>query len=173
MIIQFRRGDAATDPVLAEGEPGYDTTTGDFKIGDGATAWSVLPVVGGSGSGVFAAPIEVNGAGISVFDDRIAVDGAGANNFVGPIRFVTAGVTLQIASGANAAIGTAVLVAGTVAVATSALNGASLVFVTCQTPGGVPGFLTVANKANGVGFDIVSSNPLDTSTVAWVLIEAP
>lgn len=179
MKIQVRRGTTAqwatadaASRFLALGEFGLDTALNVLKIGTGAAAWSVLTAIG-SGGGTFAAPIEVNGAGVSVFDDRIEVDGTGANIFVGPIRFVTAGVTLQIASGANGAIGTAVLVAGTVTVATTAINGASLVFVTCQTPGGTPGFLRVANKVNGVGFDIVSSDPLDTSTVAWVIFEAP
>jgi hypothetical protein len=47
--IQFRR-DAAADwtsenPVLAAGELGYETDTGSFKIGDGATAWTGLDYV--------------------------------------------------------------------------------------------------------------------------------
>jgi len=31
-----------TDPVLAEGEPGLDTTTETFKVGDGTSHWSAL-----------------------------------------------------------------------------------------------------------------------------------
>ena len=46
IIVQYRRDPAATwtanDPTLAEGEPGYETDTGKFKVGDGATAWSAL-----------------------------------------------------------------------------------------------------------------------------------
>lgn len=45
-LIQVRRGTsaqwAAANPVLAEGEPGFDTTTGDFKVGNGATPWAML-----------------------------------------------------------------------------------------------------------------------------------
>lgn len=41
--IRFRRGTtqewAQYNPVLAEGEPGVDTTLDRFKIGDGASAW--------------------------------------------------------------------------------------------------------------------------------------
>lgn len=48
--IQFRRGTtaewAAANPVLADGEPGLDTTTGEFKIGDGASTWDTLPSFG-------------------------------------------------------------------------------------------------------------------------------
>lgn len=45
-LIQLRRGTAAawtgTDPTLGSGEPGFETDTGRFKIGDGATAWTGL-----------------------------------------------------------------------------------------------------------------------------------
>lgn len=47
--IQVRRGTAAagsnqwTDQVLYSGEIGYETDTGRFKIGNGATIWSTLP----------------------------------------------------------------------------------------------------------------------------------
>lgn len=34
---------ASVNPVLAAGEPGYETDTGTFKVGDGITAWSTLP----------------------------------------------------------------------------------------------------------------------------------
>lgn len=48
MIVQLRlrRGSSAewesADPVLAEGEPGWDTTANTFKVGDGITPWSGL-----------------------------------------------------------------------------------------------------------------------------------
>lgn len=45
--IQLRRDTATNwstnDPVLAEGEPGYETDTGKLKFGDGVTQWSLLP----------------------------------------------------------------------------------------------------------------------------------
>lgn len=44
--VKFRRSTAAlwtsNNPVLFEGEAGYETDTGKFKIGDGVTAWSGL-----------------------------------------------------------------------------------------------------------------------------------
>jgi hypothetical protein len=44
--IQLRRGDASewtsVDPVLSEGELGYETDTGKFKIGNGSSLWSAL-----------------------------------------------------------------------------------------------------------------------------------
>lgn len=49
--IQFRRGTAAqwtaSNPVLAQGELGYETDTGNFKIGNGSTAWNSLAVLNG------------------------------------------------------------------------------------------------------------------------------
>lgn len=45
--IKLRRGTAAAwtsaNPVLAAGEPGYETDTGNAKFGDGTTAWASLP----------------------------------------------------------------------------------------------------------------------------------
>ena len=51
--IQLRRGSATDwttiDPVLAEGEIGYEIDTGRFKIGkEGGNQWSMLPYAGGS-----------------------------------------------------------------------------------------------------------------------------
>jgi hypothetical protein len=45
--LQLRRGTAAEwtslNPVLAEGEPGFEDDTGVLKVGDGVSAWSALP----------------------------------------------------------------------------------------------------------------------------------
>jgi Major tropism determinant N-terminal domain/Collagen triple helix repeat (20 copies) len=44
--IQYRRGTASqwtsANPTLATGEPGFETDTGKFKVGDGSTAWTSL-----------------------------------------------------------------------------------------------------------------------------------
>jgi hypothetical protein len=44
--IQLRRDSAAnwsaTNPILAQGEPGLNIDTGQIKIGDGTTAWNSL-----------------------------------------------------------------------------------------------------------------------------------
>lgn len=39
--IIFRRGDASTNPVMREAEPGY--SNGVTKVGDGVTPWNSLP----------------------------------------------------------------------------------------------------------------------------------
>lgn len=45
--IQVRRGTAAqwtsANPVLADGEPGFERDTGKIKYGDDVTAWVDLP----------------------------------------------------------------------------------------------------------------------------------
>jgi hypothetical protein len=52
-LIQLRRGTAAqwitADPILESGEAGFETDTGKFKIGDGATDWVELKYAGGGG----------------------------------------------------------------------------------------------------------------------------
>jgi hypothetical protein len=52
--IQMRRGAAtswnATNPVLAEGEFGFDTTAGQLKIGNGTTSWTNLDYLVTDGS---------------------------------------------------------------------------------------------------------------------------
>jgi hypothetical protein len=63
--IQFRRGSTNDwtnsvtgigQGILYQGELGYDTTTGRFKIGNGTSHWNALPYAGGSdlagGSGI-------------------------------------------------------------------------------------------------------------------------
>src|SRR5208283_2734214 len=51
--VQFRHGTAATwtstNPTLSQGEPGVEYDTGQFKIGDGATAWTSLAYQGQTG----------------------------------------------------------------------------------------------------------------------------
>lgn len=46
-ILKWRRGTAAewaaADPYLAAGEPGYETDTNKFKVGNGNNAWTDLP----------------------------------------------------------------------------------------------------------------------------------
>ena len=47
--IQLRRDTASvwtsTNPVLALGEPGFETDTNQFKIGDGTTSWTSLDYI--------------------------------------------------------------------------------------------------------------------------------
>jgi hypothetical protein len=53
--LQLRRDTSVNwssiDPILAQGEPGYELDTGKIKYGDGVTLWSALPYFTGGGSG--------------------------------------------------------------------------------------------------------------------------
>ena len=46
VTIQLRQGTqtlwAQKNPILNNGEPGYETDTGRFKVGDGSTTWLAL-----------------------------------------------------------------------------------------------------------------------------------
>lgn len=87
------------------------------------------------------------------------------------LRIATAGRGLKVAEGSNAKMGRATLVAGTVTVNTTAVTASSEVFLTCQTPGGTPGFLRVSARTAGTSFTILSSSGTDTSVVAWMIVD--
>lgn len=70
--IQVRRDTAANwtsvNPVLAAGEAGYETNTGQLKYGDGSTAWTSLPyfTAGGAGTVTTVSVVTANGVSGSV-----------------------------------------------------------------------------------------------------------
>ena len=83
----------------------------------------------------------------------------------------TAGGGLRVKEGTNARMGRSTLVAGTVTVATTAVTANSEIFLTCQTPGGTPGFLRVSARVAATSFTILSSSGTDTSVVGWLIVE--
>lgn len=93
------------------------------------------------------------------------------NAVVGNLAVGPAGSGLRVAEGANAKQGTAVLVAGTLVVPNTSVTAVSRIFLTSQVPGGTTGWLGISARVVGVSFTILSSNPLDTSTVAWEIFE--
>lgn len=69
------------------------------------------------------------------------------------------------------AMGSAVLVAGTVTVTTAEVVVLAQSFnLTCAIPGGIPGQLSIGTVTDRTSFVINSSSPLDTSTVNWEII---
>ena len=52
-VLQLRRGTATewptANPVLAQGELGYETDTNQYKVGDGTSTWSALSYGGIAG----------------------------------------------------------------------------------------------------------------------------
>lgn len=67
--------------------------------------------------------------------------------------------------------GTATLVGGTVVVTDTAVTASSNIQLTCQTPGGTPGFLRVSARTASTSFTILSSSGTDTSVVGYLIIE--
>lgn len=103
-------------------------------------------------------------------DGSLDSDASFAFSTTNGLSIGTAGQGLRIKSGSNARIGSSVLVGGTVTVSNTSVTANTLVF-----PVGVgttnSGYLAYTVNA-GVGFTVTSSNPLDTRTVTWVLIES-
>lgn len=94
------------------------------------------------------------------------------NSSTGNILISTLGKGLQVKTGTNSKIGTAVLVLGTVTVANTSITANSRIFLTSQVDGGVIGSLRVSAKTVGTSFVITSSSAVDTSTVAWMIVES-
>ena len=78
--------------------------------------------------------------------------------------------SVSIVEGTNAHMGQATLVAGTVTVATNKVTANSRIFLTRQSTGGTAGDVAVTTKTAGTSFVITSLSNLDTSTVAWLII---
>lgn len=87
--IQLRRGDSSqwvsANPVLSQGEPGYDTTTGALKVGDGLNAWTDLAGLGG-GDFQTVGPFDLleGGGTLTGFPRHVAVSGS-EGDLPGPV----------------------------------------------------------------------------------------
>ena len=87
-LIQFRRGAAQTwntvNPVLSAGEPGYETDSGKFKLGDGTKTWTQLSyasdatdLTGGGeidGNLVITGDLTVEGTTTTINSTTVTVD---------------------------------------------------------------------------------------------------
>jgi hypothetical protein len=89
------------------------------------------------------------------------------------IELPVAGSGIQIKEGTNATMGIATLVAGTVTISTTKVTANSRIFVTRQTTAGTLGTsIDVTARTAGTSFTLTSNGSiLDTSTVAWVIVE--
>lgn len=135
------------------------TNTGDQTI-------TLTGGVTGSGTGSFAATVvSVGGASAA------SVASAAAGLFASDLKLTVAGNGFYVKEGTNATMGVSTLVAGTVTVSTTKVTANSRIFLTAQTSSGVPGFVGISARSAGTSFTITSSNVLDTSDIAWIIIE--
>lgn len=157
---------------------GESTTSTAQDMGSIAAIWTTATHASRSAAIVLS---TVNSAGANTERMRIAADGKVGIGLTpttdiletaGNISLTVAGNKLKIATGANASMGTATLVGGTVTVNTTAVSANSIIFLTCNTPGGTQGFLSApaASITAATSFVINSSSGTDTSTVNWLII---
>lgn len=81
-----------------------------------------------------------------------------------------AGKGLRVATGSNAKMGTATLVAGTVTVSNTSVTSSSHIIAYHMTASGTPGWLRVS-KVAGTSLTITSSSSSDTSLVGYRIVE--
>ena len=118
--IQVRRGTATqwsnTNPVLASGEPGFDTTNNLLKVGDGTSTWSslssnvgvgdagLLSIAGlttASGSYLFATANDVYTTGTSTVYGRSVLAASGVESLVTTTLTAGTGIALSYNSGTD------------------------------------------------------------------------
>ena len=143
------------------GLSGWDNVGGNlmWRIGNsGFSGLSLYTNTGGSGGGATTR--------------ALSIDYSQNTTLYGNLTLSTAGNKLNIAVGTNASAGTALLAAGTITVSTTAVTANSLIMVTTQSAGTLAnlGEHYISAKTAGTSFVISSSNILDNSTVAWVII---
>ena len=93
------------------------------------------------------------------------------NVFTGNVYLPEKGKGLHIAEGGNSTMGIVKLTAGAAFVSTNRISNNSRIFLTIQEVQGDAGFVFIAEKTVGKGFKILSSNSLDSSEVAWLIVE--
>jgi hypothetical protein len=156
-------GDVVTSKVTGDSGLRFALDAdGSMHWGDG-TALDALTDLYRGGSGVLRTDAYFQLAGGQADGDFTVF---GTNLTIG-----SAGGKLRVKEGTNASMGRATLVAGTVVVNTTLVTANSEIFLTCQTPGGTPGFLRVSARSAGTSFTILSSSGTDTSVVSWLIVE--
>lgn len=160
---------------------GVTTGSGNTFIGTSAGSSSTTvnnAVIIGShtGSGITDNQIAFSdGAGIL----RFLINNVGSATMNGSLSLATAGNKINIATGANASVGTATLSSGTVTVNTTAVTASSVIFLQLNTPSGtlaiayavpvgsiVAATSFVINAVDAAGAVLITDN----STVNWWIV---
>lgn len=175
------------------GNSGLGTPNKNIAIGDGASALPVLGgasiaigagatttksnecVIGSNGNPINILTLNAGGAATTAGIRSAGTGGVSINNAANTINIFWIkdnGAMLRPSTGAGPVVGNAVLVAGTKAVASTAVTASTIVLLTLKTVGGTLGTAITYVLNAGVGFTINSNNALDTSTFSWQLVEA-
>lgn len=132
---------------------------------------TLTAVTGLTHYGIVSAPTAaLSGFGISAPTATLHV--VGSTKLQGTVTLPVAGNGILIKEGTNATMGTATLSAGTVTVNTTAVTANSRIFLTVN--GGTltnVGSTYISARTAGTSFAISSTNVLDASQVAWIIIE--
>jgi hypothetical protein len=147
---------------------GTNTTTG-FDYDPSYTGTTGLTKYG-----VVVRPSDsFSGYGLGASQPTATLHVQGTVKLDGSVTLPTAGNGILIKEGTNATMGVATLVAGTVTVSTNKVTANSRIFLTGQNLGTitVPVGYAVSARTGGTSFTILSANALDTSAVAWQIIE--
>jgi len=158
-------------------------TTLKFQAGDGAANSPTYSFSNSTAMGLFRAANNVIGFTTASTEamridasQRVGIGGtptAEKLEVTGNIAMVVAGDGLKIKEGSNARMGVATLGAGgTIVVNNTSITANTRIFLTTQTAGGTVGSPYVSATSVGTSFTISSTNAADTSTVAYLLIEA-
>jgi hypothetical protein len=78
------------NPILNEGEPGFEINTNKFKIGDGIHHWNDLPYFDSAGN----SPLAFVWDGSAYQPSEFLTDMTHQKWFTGPVHPATAGATL-------------------------------------------------------------------------------
>ena len=87
------------------------------------------------------------------------------------LKLSVVGGGVYVKEGTNATMGASAMVGGTVVVNTTKVTANSRIFLTSNTAGGTVAAVYISARTAGTSFTITSTNVLDTSTVAWMIME--
>jgi hypothetical protein len=113
------------------------------------------------------------GSGTLAGDTNLYRNGVGVLRTDSDFSIGVAGKGLKVKEGANAKMGVATLVLGTVVVSNTSVTAVSRIQLTAQSLGTVtvPSALAVSARTAGTSFTILASQLTDTSVVAWQIME--
>jgi len=183
--IQYNVASSYINGHIFRGSANYTTTSGNvflaqnigtFAPTSGTATFTYQGISGtinqtGGASGI-TRWLYINPTLTAAADFR-AIDVITGKTHLRDLKLTTAGDGLYIKEGVNATMWVATLVAGSVVVSTTKVTANSRIQITIQSLGTVtvPTVIWVTARTAGTSFTITSANVLDTSTIAWMIVE--